>query len=232
MRGLCLLAFALLLAAGCARPRRSSVPPPQFEDVVEFLAPGGVAEPARLTALPRKRAVALLVEAQAAATGERAEHVAYLLALLRHDYKTNRERLALTLASCGAGGACQPLSARYLAELASRGDRDAERALLAAAASAARQLAEPLGVFFADRLLSDLRPFLEKVRKLPYEQQRRVAELAAAAPRRGSSGGLSAAMRRDVMADLERITHRRRDRLKPVATTFLDAFRQVSPEPP
>jgi hypothetical protein len=225
------LLFVLLLMAGCSRSRRPPVPPPQFDDVVEFLAPGGIAEPARLSALSKKRARALLLEAQPAASGRRATNVAYLLMLLRHDSKKNRERLLQAMQSCWQGPAagCDPGAAGYLATLAERGDTRVTRHLLDAAALAPAELAAPLGEFYGARLLDDPRGFLASIRKRPPEEQRKIAVLAAAAPRRGSSGGLSLAMRRDVQRDLEAILKRKREKLKPLARIFLDALQGHNP---
>ena len=220
-----LLPLALLLLAGCAKPR-PPVPPPQFSDVVDYLAPGGIAEPARLRGLPKKRARALLLDAQPQAAGRRAVHIAYLLALLRHERKENRARLLSAMQSCWQDPAteCEPLAARYLAQLAAHGDSRLLPPLLDAGTHDAPALAQPLGEFYGDLLLDDPRAFLARVRKLPAAGQRRIAALAAAAPRRDASGGLSPAMRRDVMRDLEAITRRKRDKLAPAARIFLDAF--------
>jgi hypothetical protein len=220
-----LLPLALLLVIGCAKPR-PHVPPPQFSDVVDYLAPGGVAEPARLRGLPKKRARALLLDAQPQATGRRAVNIAYLLVLLRHDRKENRARLVSAMQSCWLDPAarCEPLAARYLAELAAHGDSRLLPPLLDAGTRDAPALAAPLGEFYGDLLLDDPRAFLARIRKWPAADQRRIAALAAAAPRRGASGGLSPAMRRDVMRDLEAITRRKRDKLTPAARIFLAAF--------
>lgn len=221
-----LVPLALMLLAGCAKPRLP-VPPPQFSDVVEYLAPGGVVEPARLTALPKRRARALLVEAQPTAKDLRAVNIAYLLVLLRHERKENRARLLQAMQSCWQDSAagCEPLAASYLCALADRGDTRLLKPLLDAGTHDAPALAQPLGEFYGARLLDDPRAFLSRIRKWPAEEQRRIAVLAAAAPRRKpASGGLSPAMRRDVVRDLEAITQRRRDQLKPVARIFLDAF--------
>lgn len=221
-----LLPLALLLLVACAKPR-PPVPPPQFSDVVDYLAPGGVVEPARLSALPKQRARALLLAAQPQASGRRAVNIAYLLVLLRHERKQNRARLLQAMQSCwqDSAAACEPVAAGYLAALADRGDTRLLRPLLAAGAHDAPALAAPLGEFYAGRLLDDPRAFLSALRKRPPQEQKKIAALAAAAPRRGSSGGLSPAMRRDVVRDLEAITRRKRDRLKPVAQLFLEVFR-------
>ena len=220
-----LLPLGLVLLVGCAKAR-PPVPPPQFEDVVEYLAPGGIAEPARLRGLPKQRARALLVEAQTSAKDLRAVNVAYLLVLLRHERKENRARLLTGMQSCWQDGAagCQPQAASYLADLAEHGDSSLLKPLLEAGRHDAPALAQPLGEFYGARLLDEPREFLGRIRKWPVEEQRRLAALAAGAERRGTSGGLSPAMRRDVMRDLEAITRRRRDKLKPVARLFLDAF--------
>jgi hypothetical protein len=222
-----LVAFPLLilvLAFGGCAARSARVPPPTFTDVMDVLVEDGIAQPERLRIFKRRQAVRLLKGVQLNAQGERAQQAAYLMGVLKHQRKQNRELLLHALNYCiDSDDVCAQQNALYLVDLYNRGDAGALKPLLRAGLRAQGGAADALGAFYGNLILDNPHWFLKEAeRALTVDEQKVIAGVTARGVRSGTGVvRMTRAMQRDLERDLRKMSDSRKEKLRPAAATWL-----------
>ncbi len=192
--------------------------------IVASLFPDSVADAKQLSHLRRDVAVWALESAQVRATGPRASGIAYLLAVLRHNYSVNRRKLVTRLQGCThrpLTQGCDEDTAGYVIDLFDRGDRTLLPPLIDIGRHSDGALAEEMGPFYGETLWKQPRLFLLELARLAPNGQREICWLAAT----GDGSGMSSEkMGLDIRHKLRGFSRGRGDRLASVARECLRGF--------
>ena len=154
------------------------------DDVVTKLLPNHY--PQKLPTLSQaesKKVISQLRLAQRQATGMRAQEVAFLLAAYNSDYQKNRDYLLHVLRGCATPSVqfgCDEITGAFLEALYQRGHKDVLQPLiLYGKDSYNASLAELLGYFYSRVLADDTGDFLDAIRSMRPDAQRKVCEFAS-----------------------------------------------------
>lgn len=206
-------------------------PPTRPEEIVEYVLPQGDlnAIKKRLAQYPRAKLIRVLTTAQREAREPRAQGIAYLLAVLHHDYAANRRRLIKAMRGCNHRPltmACDEDTAWLLIDLYERGDCTVLDPLLDAGAHSDAALSEMLGTFYGEVLEKHPRAFLRALAPRAAKEQRELAWLAGGL----DGGGMADSELREVRSKLRQIGRRRHDQLGTVARRCLVEVEAVNAE--
>ena len=173
--------------------------------LVQNLFNNGVADPGKLSLYPRAETVRALVSEQATATGQFGVGIAFMLAVVHYNYRTNR-RLVVTAATACIRKKRTPTSydeemAFYVCDLFERGDTSLLDTLFDIGLHSDGDLTEGIGTELGDVVEKRPRLFLRCLSRRPVPQQRDLALLAGSQ----DGGGMSDADLKRVRASLKAI---------------------------
>jgi len=166
----------------------------QTQDVVRALLPDGAV---RRLVIPKpsekEKIIHQLKAAQATAQGERAQQVAFLLAVLGGDYDRNRDYLLWVMKGCEVPEikhGCSDMTGDYLIYLYQHGHPEILPPLLSSSVNDYNAAgSESLGMFFSQLVVNSPKDFLDALRSFPASTQRRMCSMAGVA----GGGGMTPA---------------------------------------
>ena len=158
-------------------PARQVAAQDKSGEILEALFPhGDWADVEGLDRFDRNEVIRVVSEAKSKANNERATGMSFVMAVLGHEYNSNRDVLYAELNKCAnktypEDSECRYTIAGYLMELGRRGDASVLPALFDITDKADGDFAESLCSFFSDMLAQRAQEFLMMLEKLPKKAQ-------------------------------------------------------------
>jgi hypothetical protein len=166
-------------------PKPQPQPQDRSQEILRLLVPDGVwADVTQLDRFDRADEIRVLEEAQVEARDERAVSIAFLLAVLDHEYVANRKQLLDALQACASErypheAECDYFVADYLMELCRRGDFFLLGPLFDVNRKADGAFSESLWGLYSDMLYEHPDRFLKTLSLYPKNKQRDLCAAAA-----------------------------------------------------